>query len=260
MTHFYVTLPSDSSMSYFPENTVAEFTTKLSERIVLDGQYEVALAELIYPHSFDNIRNYDGSLYVDVYRYDGTRIVRYNLASSYYENESEFLEKLTKTINTTLHYDVPNFNVTFSFNSRNRTVNMDLKVDRGISFYMSEALKTKLGFCKTGPYGKGFYEGKDLLDINAGQRLIYVYCDAAGYNFVGKTRTPLLRVCNVSGKAGEMVRVTFNPPFYVPVARREFDTIAVDIRDELGQLVPFESGKSLVTLHFRRVHNLLPSS
>jgi hypothetical protein len=67
-------------------------------------------------------------------------------------------------------------------------------------------------------------------------------------------------VCNVSGKAGEMVRVTFNPPFYVSFARREFDTIAVDIRDELGQLVPFESGKSLVTLHFRRVHNLLPSS
>jgi hypothetical protein len=55
-------------MSYFPENTVAEFTTKLSERIVLDGQYEVALAELIYPHSLDNIRNHDGSLYVDVYR------------------------------------------------------------------------------------------------------------------------------------------------------------------------------------------------
>jgi hypothetical protein len=48
-------------MSYFPENTVAEVT------IVLDGQYEVALAELIYPHSFDNSRNYDGSLYVDVY-------------------------------------------------------------------------------------------------------------------------------------------------------------------------------------------------
>jgi hypothetical protein len=126
-------------------------------------------------YGFDNIRNYDGSLFVDVglYRYDGTRIVRYNLASSFHENESEFVEKFTKTINTTLHFDVPNFNVTFSFNSRDRKVIMDLKVDRGISFYMSEALKTKLGFCKTGPYGKGFYEGKDFLDVNAGQRLIY---------------------------------------------------------------------------------------
>jgi hypothetical protein len=45
---------------------------------------------------------------------------------------------------------------------------MDYKVEREISFYMSEALKTKLGFCKTGPYGKRLYEGKDLLDINAG--------------------------------------------------------------------------------------------
>jgi hypothetical protein len=118
MARFYVRLPSDSSMSYIPENTVAEFTTKRSERIVLDGQYAPALAELIYPHSFDNIRNYDGSLYVDVYIYDGTRIVRYILASSYYENESEFLEKIDQDNQHYPSFRLPNVNVTFSFNSR----------------------------------------------------------------------------------------------------------------------------------------------
>jgi hypothetical protein len=44
---------------------------------------------------------------------------------------------------------------------------MDIRADRGLDYYVSTAFKTKLGSCKTGPYGKGFYEGKDLLDINA---------------------------------------------------------------------------------------------
>ena len=63
MNQFYLTLPSDSSSKYFPENTVACFKTKLSERIELDGDYEVGLAQLIYPHTWFNFVN-NGSLWV----------------------------------------------------------------------------------------------------------------------------------------------------------------------------------------------------
>ena len=74
-------------MSFFPNNTVAEFTTKLPDRIVLDGVYEVALTELIYPHSFSNIRNDDRSLYMEVRRSnDGSLESRYMLDNDYYEN------------------------------------------------------------------------------------------------------------------------------------------------------------------------------
>ena len=50
-SHFYVTLPSDSSAGYYPNNTVARFVTKLPERIRIEGDYEMGLAEIIYPHS-----------------------------------------------------------------------------------------------------------------------------------------------------------------------------------------------------------------
>jgi hypothetical protein len=66
MSHVYITLPSDRSMSFFPNNTIAEFTTKLPETVTLDGDYEVALVELIYPFSFSNIQNGDSSLYMEV--------------------------------------------------------------------------------------------------------------------------------------------------------------------------------------------------
>jgi hypothetical protein len=48
-TQFYLTLPSNSSMKYFPQNTVANFRVKLADRIVLPGQWEVALTGLHYP-------------------------------------------------------------------------------------------------------------------------------------------------------------------------------------------------------------------
>jgi hypothetical protein len=48
MSHFYITLPSDSSANYYPDNTLARFVTKLPERIRLEGEYEMGLAEIIY--------------------------------------------------------------------------------------------------------------------------------------------------------------------------------------------------------------------
>jgi len=50
MNQFYIRLLSDSSMKTHPNSTVAHFNTKLAERIHLDGQFEVALTEFIYPN------------------------------------------------------------------------------------------------------------------------------------------------------------------------------------------------------------------
>ena len=55
--HFFITLPSDSSAKYYPDHTVARFVTKLPETIRLQGHYEMALVEIIYPHTWDNIDN-----------------------------------------------------------------------------------------------------------------------------------------------------------------------------------------------------------
>ena len=46
----YVVVPSNSSMDYYPDNTLASFRVKLGKPLILDGPYEVALTEIIYPH------------------------------------------------------------------------------------------------------------------------------------------------------------------------------------------------------------------
>src|SRR5437868_4796902 len=58
MKEFYLTLPSNSSMGVFSNNTAAQYITKLSETIELnDDRWEVGLVEIIFPLSFHNIRN-----------------------------------------------------------------------------------------------------------------------------------------------------------------------------------------------------------
>ncbi|GFT42962.1 uncharacterized protein TNCV_1615291 [Trichonephila clavipes] len=52
---FYVTLPSDSSMHFFPENKISHFKTQLPSPVCLNGEWEVGLSEVIYPHSWLNV-------------------------------------------------------------------------------------------------------------------------------------------------------------------------------------------------------------
>jgi hypothetical protein len=45
---FNFTLPSDASVNYYPDNTASRFVAKLSERVCLEGNYEVGLSKIIY--------------------------------------------------------------------------------------------------------------------------------------------------------------------------------------------------------------------
>ena len=53
MESFYVVLPSDSSANYFPQNTIANFRTKLASPIELEpNKWEVGLVEISYPKGY----------------------------------------------------------------------------------------------------------------------------------------------------------------------------------------------------------------
>jgi hypothetical protein len=52
---FYVTLPSNSSMQYFPNNKCTNYITKLKSSIQLDSPYEVALTEITIPFNWSAV-------------------------------------------------------------------------------------------------------------------------------------------------------------------------------------------------------------
>ena len=81
---------------------------------------------------------------------------------------------------------------------------------------------------------------------------LYVYCDTVQAQFVGDALVPLLRIVPVEGVDGRRVSKSFERPHYLPVSRREFETIEVNIKRDTGESVPFELGKVSLTLHFRQ--------
>ena len=65
MSRFYVTLPSNSSIDCYPDNSVARFTTKLNGVIELEGDWEVGLTEISFPSDVENVL--DGHCYYTIH-------------------------------------------------------------------------------------------------------------------------------------------------------------------------------------------------
>ncbi|GFY03871.1 uncharacterized protein TNCV_1196511 [Trichonephila clavipes] len=59
ISDFYLTLPSNANMDYFPKNTQSFYRTKLSHPLLLFGDWEVALSEICIPRNWFNIGNHN---------------------------------------------------------------------------------------------------------------------------------------------------------------------------------------------------------
>ena len=82
---------------------------------------------------------------------------------------------------------------------------------------------------------------------------LYVYCDVLEHVVVGDVMAPLLRLVNMKVTQSHAVHQIMNPPLFVPVQRKNFDTIEINIMTDTGNPVPFTDGKSVVVVEFKRV-------
>ena len=56
MTSFHTILPSNRSMNTYPDNTLNHYVTALSNRIKLDGDWKVALSEILFQRTWYNMQ------------------------------------------------------------------------------------------------------------------------------------------------------------------------------------------------------------
>lgn len=260
---FYVTLPSDSSMNYFPENKISHYFTRLPMPLDLKGEWEVGLTELIYPHTWRNITEY-GNEYEYVlgnsleladgrprngneYEHDDSDTKKIRIPSGYYESPNDII----KVIN----YQKFNDRISISYNKHTKKVKVSLKKYAQLKFL--SGLAECLGF----PPGEvvsnvstpsSTFESPFIADPHADFKLLYLYSDIVEPQIVGDTVAPLLRVIPVKGEDGDMIHEVFDRPHYIPVTRKNFQTIETVIRTHTGRLVSFDRGKLIVKLHFRQ--------
>ena len=81
---------------------------------------------------------------------------------------------------------------------------------------------------------------------------LYVYCDIVEHQIVGNARAPLLRTVAVQNRHGRDISINYERPHYISVNRKLFQEIEIDIRDATGRKIPFQRGRVIVKLHFRK--------
>ena len=85
-----------------------------------------------------------------------------------------------------------------------------------------------------------------------GSQSLFIQCDLAELSVVGDTWTPLLRTVPIKAdSAFQLVQVRYDKPHYVPISKTTLDTIRIEITNDLGEDVKFNSGKSMIKLHCR---------
>ena len=84
---------------------------------------------------------------------------------------------------------------------------------------------------------------------------LFVYCDILEHVPVGDGLAPLLRAVVVRGKHGDRIGERFVDPMYLPIQKKKFGSIEINIMTDTGSPVPFIDWRSMVLLHFRRSNN-----
>ncbi len=259
MAHFYVTLPSNSSIRYYPDNTTTHYTTRLENTLALTGDWEVGLVEIQYQHTWFNLDSIEGRVfYSHGYEIEGKPSHvqgLIHLPPGYYESPADIAKLLNEHIEgVAAEYGTEVF-AKFKYDTITQRFGGRLSAYSNISFTLPLCDMLGLTHDETPILNSSHepltWKANNVCDVNRGFSSMYVYCDVLEHVLVGDTKSPLLRIVQVDGKGNDTVHARYEKPIYVPLQKKHFESIEIDIRTDTGKPIPFEYGKVIVTLHFR---------
>jgi hypothetical protein len=245
---FYVTLPSNASQADYENKTKTNFKTKLKLPVYLEGNYEVALVEFMYPVSWKYRK--DGRISISI----DELIIDYTIEFYIYESLPEMMKRINDDFNL--------MQIVCSISYDPITRRIYLFIPPEVVFTFFDEVHLTLGFTKT------IYRGtqnknsnirapyiSEIVKLNISELgNFYIYSDIVEYQYVGNEQTPLLRIVPTGDVVKEMnfTSKIYDSNHYIPVARNNIDTIEIDIRNHLGDPVNFTKGEVVVKLHFKR--------
>ena len=237
-------------MSCYPNNTVAQFVTKLPQAIELDGDWEVALTEISFRIHLPNVLPDTCSITLMSSALEPVRT--YTLKWGYYE----YIRHLTQELNKHLR----EHNIALAPNPNRQKVRIDKSGTFAIQF--NETLARMLGFVYTKIYrprsGGLPYTAPNKYNLSpSALPTMYVYCDVLQHVIVGDVMVPLLRIVDVKITTTTTKHQILNPPLYVPLLKKNFDTIEINIMTDAKTFFPFVDGKLIVVLELKRVIGLM---
>lgn len=270
MKDFYLTLISNSSMNYFPENKTNTFTVHLPSYISLSGQWEVALVEIHYPFTLFNITENNNTIYVK-YHNDSDNVHVEKLDTGYYDN----IHDLIQIINAKLKPHTDNKELISLDRVTKRVIINQIFEENTDSNknVIDKSKKTLFSICFESRLAMqmGFAPEQNILAYNLSPHAVniaigvpeqfFVYCDIIDTQIIGDISAKVLRIINTADGSvksfAQPCHKEFNLSHYVKVNDKKFQKVSIDIRDVAGNFLPFQFGVLTVKLHFKRENSSL---
>lgn len=272
-----MTLLSNSSMDYYPENMTSTFTVQLPRYMYLDGDWEVAMTEIQYPYTFMNVENGENKIWLETYEItqelhkwhvEKSRdkrpaplktpiLINTEILPGYYTD----IKDVIAAINAKIEKETRQATF-FEFNSwANKAGSSNDIVEIGRKWIesckLSPRLALQLGYPPNTTIYGGVYAPHVVNNTCIIPEKMLIYCDILEPQIIGDSWGKVLRIISTnSGIArpyfGQSCCTVFSLPQYIPIQSQNFESIKIDIRDIEGHLMPFQYGTLSVKLHFQR--------
>ena len=216
MNEFTVHLVSSASMNIFPQNTLSSLKNYFNEEINLEGNWRVALSEIIFPakrnqvnksdlkiFSSEGLKFYEKSIPFDAVSrpYGGERAI---IGIGSYENRDHLLRSL-KTATGLPHFDYQ-FNkingVFFLFFGKNEGITFpDIKIPSILGFngihdgyHIGYKMLETFENLTMADDEEKIFAGDYPFDLSAEKQLIFICVNIIEYQYVGDTKASLIGV------------------------------------------------------------------
>lgn len=281
--NFYLTLLSNSSFNYFPENRTSNFKVHLTKEINLEGEWKVALSEISYPHTIYNVTDKNNKVIVKR-SYNGgelgTQTDNYivSIPEGFYSNLEDvvkvinegffklfkmnlFADKLTPTnhcevvVNREALEQCLQSLLISEGHDESELVELNDFFDSELQITLENRLAIQLGFSPTDNLIDALISPQ-VANINFGlPQEIFVYIDIIEPQIISDYCSQVIKIVKTFDQTTEFSDVVSREIFnrnYMQLCKRRFQTLSIELRDSTGELIPFRFGTSIVTVHFKK--------
>ena len=262
----YISLPSDASSDLFPNNTISSFKVKLPNTINLDRKKSVlGLTQIQWPNSLRNVTHIRFKIFAENPVGDKTSRVQFCIRPGFYESPQELVREINEKIRQVFIEEAPNIlngaqHCYLEFDELTEKVSFiraddDTNLLMEFCVIMHWKMFCMLGFGLNKDSRKILRTGERapyVVDLHAGLSQIYVYCNVIeSSRILGSMYAPLLRIIPINVKHGDIANYEPRIVEYMPLRYDDISEISIELRSDTGELIEFQSGKTVVGLHIK---------
>jgi len=236
--NFFLTLPSNSSMKFYPENTMANFTTRLPQELRLIGKWAIGLSDIYLPSKI-GLPKFQFKLKAIAFGSSNrdADTQTYTTEAKFFPSSNDLISHLNSIYKMKPIQSEGVFK--FYLNSINK---VDITIPQNYVLEMDYELQYILGFREESKFIQTNSEPYDQViravtePIMTQLYTLFIYTNICEHQIVGDSLVPLLDIISVTNNSKITQHYRFEKPRYVNLNNKNITDIAIHIMDDKGRV------------------------